>query len=154
MNKSEAKPDIKPGVKTEVENEKKPDVKPKIGVSGDKSSHKYGIPANTFTKKCEMATGKNINIKLCDPNGFVWNFTVWNKDPIYNSVVDPYIKKAGLDSRVSTNQPEIQLDLKIFFFLFTSQELRFLLNGERMYSIYADGTWCTPIDLDVEDGGE
>lgn len=29
-----------------------------------------------------------------------------------------------------------------------------MLNGERIYSIYSDGTWYTPIDLDMEDGGK
>lgn len=92
-NQSDNKPDIKL------------DLKPVIKKSGgSSSSHSYGIPSGAFTEKAQNATKKKMNIKLCDPEGRIWKYQVWNTDPIYESVIRPYVKEANFDIRVSTTE--------------------------------------------------
>lgn len=88
----EEKPDIKPDTKV--------DIKPRISIAGSTSSHSYATPKNKFTQKTQNAVGQHLNIKVCDPDGRIHNFTVWNKDPVYKSVIQAYTKAANLDIRV------------------------------------------------------
>jgi hypothetical protein len=81
----------------------KPDIKPSVSSGpGGTSSHSYRIPADQFTLTTRNAVGRELNIKLCDTDGRIWDFKVWNKDPIWKSIITPYAKAANLDSRVSS----------------------------------------------------
>lgn len=118
--KMDLKPDTKPDTKldinynaVETKNETKteklknspnfkPDEKPTVaGLDGNGSSHKYGIPSGLFTEKTLTAEEKTINVKLCDPDGRVWDYHVSNKAPIYESVCRPFTEAANLNIRVS-----------------------------------------------------
>lgn len=85
-NKSDVKLDLEPVIK-------------KSG--GSNSSHSYGCPSETFTEKTKNAMKKEMKINLCDTDGKVWEYKVWNKDPIYKSVFQPFVNAANLDIRVS-----------------------------------------------------
>lgn len=101
-NKAEVKPIM--FVDTDVKKRllSQPEEKPKVGVAGgNKSSHVFSRPTNTFTMKAQAAEVKIINLKLCDPNGNIWDFKVSNKKPIFKSVITPFVQKANLDARVS-----------------------------------------------------
>lgn len=113
QTKPEFKPkktECKPNFAVAADNKQiliQPEEKPKVGVAGgNKSSHIFSRPTNTFTMKSQAAEVKIINLKLCDPNGNIWDFKVSNKEPIFKSVITPFVQKAMLDTRVSLHSLE------------------------------------------------
>jgi hypothetical protein len=88
-----------------TDNEDSKDIKPLLLLSNEKTAKKRPriLPNETFTSKTQNALKLKINIKLIDLNGTIWDFAgISTKEPIYKTVMKPYVERSGLIFNVSS----------------------------------------------------